>query len=205
MRDSDVVVVGSAPLPDKAYEAIQKSQRLICVNGSTSSVKDKLIDVWVLNSRQYDDSLYTDPTRWPTERKHLHEQMLIQTKNRSVRHICFLQKSKNSDQTIAKLKAQNVRWRGQTELHTGQKTDLVCRAGVKRFSIAFNISAGLFGACLALVAKAKTITLCGFSYHDKYAYLAETLPNTRKHIEQDQEALSQLLVKHSDRLQILWS
>lgn len=196
----DVVVLGSAPLSPHELVIIQNADKLICVNGSISSTA-RIPDVWVLNSRHYDDIVYTNPKRWPEERKQLHEAMMAQAANKRARHILFLLKSYTPNQTIARLRQQNTRWRGQTVFSADQKTALVQRAGVHKFPTAFNISAGLFGACLALRCKAASVTLCGFSFTDGHAYLPDATQH-RFHIAQDQEAIADLMQRHSATFRI---
>ena len=197
LRAHDVTVVGSAPLSNHEIKKIESSDRLICINGSISSTT-RVPDIWVLNSRHYDDELYTDPNRWPEERKRLHEEMLKQSIGRKARHVLFVLKSYTPNQTIQRLKDQGTSWRGQTVLSPGHKTDLVRSLGVNKFSTAFNISAGLLGACISLYSKAKSVTMCGFSFNNNYQYLSSVPSDTRKHIPQDKEALADLIQIHSN-------
>lgn len=191
LKDRSTTVVGSAPLSEEAVTTIASSDCIIAVNGGVGSVT-RPVDIWLVNCREYDDRLYTNPQRWPEERKRLHEAMLAQGANRRFRHIAFIVKGISPAQTIVKLKAHGVSWRGSTAISVNDKVHLTRRAGVKSFTTAFNISAGLFGAVLALTHGARDVTLCGFSFHQRYAYLQDVPPDTRKHIAQDQEALPQL-------------
>lgn len=204
LNDKHVVVIGSAPLTAEGHEAINKAEVIICVNGSISSIA-KTPDIWVLNSRDYNDSLYTDPKRWDDARKQLHEAMMLQTVGKTTRHLVLVKKSRTTEQTLRRLHEVRTKWRGTTEIEPNHKISIAMKAGVKKFSIAFNISAGLLAACLALTNKAKSVTLCGFSFKQEYAYLTDTPPDTRKHIEQDQEAIQDILDKHLDRLTIIFS
>ena len=198
LRASHVTVIGSASLSQREHELIRLSDRLICVNGSISSI-ERVPDVWVLNSREYDTKPYVT---FSDERKRLHEAMMVQSINKASRHILYLLKNGRPDQTIARLKQNGVKWWGQTILSTREKTNLVCKAGVKRFSTAFNTSAGLFGLCLALTSDAAHVNLCGFGFDNDYAYLSEVPPDTRKHIPQDLEALSDLIAIHPHRFSL---
>ena len=202
LRAGHVTVLGSAPLSQYELDCIASADRLICVNGSISSV-NRIPDIWVLNSHHYDGPLWKDPNRWPDERRHLHDKMMQQSSGRSARHICFLLKDNSPDQTIARLQANNVTWRAHTALNPGQKMNIAVRAGVRKFATALNTSAGLFGLCLALACKSRSVTLCGFSYTNDYAYLTTVPPDTRKHITQDQEAISDLTARCGHKFSIL--
>lgn len=204
IRANHVTVVGSAPLTASAQLAIQDPDtKIICVNGSISSVQ-RIPDIWFLNSRQYDEYIYTNPDIWPPWRQELHERMMQQATNRTIRHILFLLKNDHPNQTIDKLRSLNVKWRAHSVINSGVRTDFTRRAGVHKFSTAFNISAGLFGLALSLALNAKHVTLCGFSFSNDYAYLPETPSNAaRLHIAQDQEALPELQAKNGDRFTIL--
>ena len=204
LKNHETVVLGSAPLSEEAGNVLASSNftRLICVNGSIG-ITERIPDIFVLNSREYDDPIYLNPTRWTAERKQLHEIMMAQAVGKSTRHIVFLLKNDRPDQTIARLHASNTKWRAYTTLNTGQKTDLVRKAGVYRYTTAFNISAGLFGACLALANKAQHVTLIGFSFKDGHSYLPNAV-NNRFHLEQDQEAIQDLARVHNSRFHIVY-
>ena len=201
LRANHVTVVGSAPLSAEEHLHIEHAGKLVCVNGSISSTS-RIPDVWVLNSHHYDSARYMDPLAWSEERKALHEAMMQQSRGRSVRHVLFLLKDDSPEQTILRLREQGVTWRAYTALNPGQKLDVVTRAGVKTFSTALNISAGLFGLCLALNSGAAHVNLVGFSFGNDYAYLSSVPPDTRKHISQDQVALSDLAANHGSRFSL---
>ncbi len=204
LRANRVTVVGSAPLSPVAAQHLQStSNKIVCVNGSISSI-ERTPDLWLLNSRQYDDFIYLNPAVWPPWRQALHDRMMEQGTGRNVRHILFLLKNDHPNQTIDRLKALDVKWRAYSTVHGGIRTDLTRKAGVQKFSTAFNISAGLFGAALALALGASHVTLIGFSFSNDYAYLTETPTHAaRLHIEQDQEALAEIQNKNGDRLTII--
>lgn len=195
LRDRHVVVVGSAPLSDAERDLVSKAEKVVCVNGSVSSTS-RVPDVWVCNSREYDDDLYTDPVRWPESRKQLHDEMLRQSAGRHIHQVVFLKKSLTSTQTIQKLHAQGTLWADAIELNPSQKSDIAVAAGVERFQVAFNISAGLWAACLALTCLPASVTLVGFSFTQDYAYRSSS--GIRHHIEQDQEALPQIHAQHPE-------
>lgn len=197
LRANDVIVVGSAPLqPEVKALAEDPTFKLICVNGSISNV-NRVPDVWVLNSRNYSDPVYTNTELWPEDRRKLHDIMMQQAYGKSARHILFFLKNDTPADTIQRLQDSGCTWRAHSTLHAGMRTDLIRKAGVHRFSTAFNVSAGLTGACIALAYKAKSVTLVGFSLDNpNYSYLTTTPPDTRKHLPQDTEALSELQAKH---------
>ena len=204
LKDHSVVVLGSAPLSEeaKAFLVSSDSCSMVCVNGAISSTS-RPVDLWVLNSREYDQAIYLNPKLWTDERKRLHEIMMGQATGRAVRHILFMLKNDRPDQTISRLQTAGVKWRAYTTLNMGQKTDLVRKAGVHKFATAFNTSAGLAAAALALAFKADKVTLTGFSFQDGYQYLPDAPQGHRLHIEQDKEALEDLLLKHDNRLQVI--
>lgn len=198
LRGKDVTVLASAPLSEHERIVVENAEVLICVNGSIGQCS-RVPDVWVLNSREYDSPIYTNPIRWSDERKRLHEIMMQQGLNRRVRHILFLLKNESPSQTITRLRDNGVTWRGQTVLHAGQKTDLVRSVGVHKFDTAFNTSAGFTAIALALSGKPKHVNVCGFSLaSDGYSYLPSVAPDTRLHIAQDTEALQDITHLHNN-------
>ena len=195
VKSKSVVVVGSAPLSQLDHQHITEAQVIVCVNGAIGSITHNP-DIWVVNSREYDDDLWNDPTRWTPERKLLHAAMLHQAANKHIRHVVFIKKAPTSIQTIEKLKAQHTSWRAQTEIKHALKVQIGLKAGIRNPGTAFNVSAGLWSTCLILGMKPSQVRLVGFSFHNNYSYLADAPPDTRKHIAQDQEALAQILTTH---------
>lgn len=192
IRNRSVTVVGSAPLTPQDQDSIAQADIVIAVNGAISSVVGRSPDIWALNTRDYDDDIYTDPSRWPQERKDLHELMLRQGQNRQVRHLLCYMKGNSSQQTLSKLKALGVQWRAQTDMWAGERAMLIRDAGIKPYSLAANLSAGLATAIIALKCRAKEVRLVGFSFGNAYSYIDSVPIDTRKHISQDRDALSQL-------------
>lgn len=200
LADQPVVVLGSAPLTGEPGLLLDSPVRLICVNGSIGTAP-RSPDIWVLNSRCYDDQLWNNPKKWPQERKMLHAAMMAQAAGQATRHLVLLQKSTTSAQTIAALRSLHATWRGATDLHPGMKMNLGKKAGIRSFTTASNISAGVFAACLALLFGKGSVTLTGFSYTEGHSYLP-TATNHRFHVEQDQEAIADLMQRHGTRLRI---
>lgn len=196
LRGASVLVVGSAPPGPEDREA-RPGVRIVAVNGGLGRVT-AVPTVWVLNSRRYDDWQWLDPSRWPPERRRLHDLMLAQGRGRRVRHLLLLMKSDSTDQTIARLRAQRTTWRGRTDVWSGTKADLLVRAGITDYAVAFNVSAGVSAAGLALLAGATEVALTGFSFSPGYTYTPEAVP--RQHVQEDCRALLLLQHAHPGRL-----
>src|SRR3990167_8679550 len=191
------IILGSAPSAhDDLRGAYQgPSDCLICVNGSVSAVdRDIPIDILLLNSR--------DTHGWDPASRRLHNRMMRQLANRHIKHIIFLMKNKSPQGTLDKLTQMGTSWDSYDTICSMPKIGICQSVGVKRWKEAFDTSAGVFAACLAVFGGGKPVVLCGISFEDGYCYFPSgtILTNTRKHRDPDRYALLALAGKHPQTL-----
>ena len=128
--------------------------------------------------------------------------MMKQLAGRHIKHVVFLMKNKSPQGTLEKLNKMGTSWDSYESICSMPKIGVCQSVGVKNWRHAFDTSAGVFAACLAVFGGGKPVVLCGISFEDGYCYLPKTLAltNTRKHLKPDRYALLALAGKYPHTL-----
>lgn len=208
ISDRKTLVIGSAPSARYDIECQEEVCR-ICVNGAISAAKSKVgrnaipVDIWALNSREYDKHPFTGRTPWSPKQVALHEAMMSQGHDIHVKHLLLLLRNKRPDQTIDRLKKAGVSWDTISAVHARQRIEINQEAGIQDFHLAYSLSAGLCMACIALLGGGNPVLLGGFSFDPGYCYVESVPDNSRKHVLADQTALKELFHHYSSRLVVM--
>jgi hypothetical protein len=187
LRGQACAIVGAAPLRTPRAE-LEAGERVICVNGSISSV-GSAPDLWLLNSSE--------------NRSALHLRMLQQAAGREARHVAFLRGSKVPTEPASIRHLHRVRcaiggWSVIDKPIKRWLEESICDRPPRGVKPA--CSSGLFAAALALWCGAARVRLIGFSWKAGYHYVTVPRSVRRGHVDADRRALAALEARYPGRL-----
>jgi len=193
-----VVVIGSAPI--EGVLRWTKGTAVVTVNGSLSSIRERVPDVHLMNAR------VGPHVTWNKERRALNAAMFAQSADRHVRTLALLPVTEvgAEEATLERLRRQGTTWDRVMSITKATKVLLAHNVGAldRERDRHLSVSAGMFGVLLALWAGASSVRTEGFSFDAGYAYLApELVPeNSRGHLRGDKTAIVNIREKFGPRV-----